>query len=275
MMLTVADANDSQGTSQPCRLPEPIDGEIVESTLAPASTPARGTSESGGSATGPGTSSDDDFRQYQQFLEFQKFQEWKRQQGESESGERAQPRTGQAWWKWVRWTLGFKFVRRLLTLFFVLLLIWFGIHYYFSDNSSEDNNGAGVPGNQNPRQAPVTATTPQDAIVAIYGYLAYKPDVTCKLLSDSAKADFARDFAAPNCDAAAQKLHTQVSKQSAYANPSLIDGVTVKGADAEVSSCKSAVDGGPRLGTFFLKRNEKMAWTIEGHQNEPADCVTG
>lgn len=270
MMLTVGDANDSHGTKQPQRLPEPIDAEIVDEKPPVGDTPP-----AAGASSAP---SEEELRQYQQFLEFQKFQEWKRQQGGDIPADIPSGATAQPWWKKALRLLRFKFVRRLLYVFLTILLIWAGIHYYFGDNHTEDNNGAGVPGRENPKQAPVTSATPQDAATAVYSYIALSntPETpTCDLFSESARAEFARNWGAPDCATAARKIHSELKNPTAYASPTLIDAVTLRGKEAEVSSCKGQVEGGPRLGTFLLRQDQKGGWMIEGHQNESPDCVTG
>lgn len=272
MMLVVADSNDPQRTRQPAQqpdqnAPEPIDAEIVDEQ------PAAGTQESRRS----GPRDDEEFQQYQQFLEFQKFQEWKRQQGDDVPGSSGPDRP---WWKKALRLLGrFKLLRRLVYVFVALLLLWGYIVYNYSDSGGDEGgpSGGGVPGNENPKQAPVLSTDPKQAVVAIYTYQADTPDVTCELFSEAGKAQFARDNGAPDCPAAAQKLHAQVTNPTTYANPKFGENAVSPPSNGmvDVSSCQILVDGGPRLGTFVLKQNVKGGWVIDGHQNEPADCVTG
>ncbi len=278
-MVIVADPNDAHRdhrspdpTSAPetPRAPEVVDAEVVED--APQSQPS-----------GSAQSQDDEaFRQYQQFLEFQKFQEWQRQQGDppgqgpqsqgTPSGTEyfvATTTTGAPWWKRLLRLLRFKFVRRVLYVLLALLLIPLAIDHWFSSGERDSSAPIGTPGNQDPGLSPAAPTVPQDIISNVHNMLAYAPGPTCGLFTESGAKAFAAAHQAPDCVAAAEKLHSQVTVPTRYAVPGISeDTIEIADDDARASSCTLTVEGGPRLGTFGLHRQPNGGWLIDSYLPE-------
>ncbi len=271
--------------------PEIIDAEIVDETSAPGRAgngrtrphpddrpgSTRGDEpRSEGPVQGERDSDDESFRQYQQFLEFQKFQEWQRRHGDTAPppGVPWGPPPRRPWWKRALRLLRFKLVRRVLYVVLLLLLLNAGLNYYFGDGGQPDGGSGGGPTSGqggDPGSRPVLQTNPRAAVIAVYDFVATKPDTVCVLFTPSARAQFARHHGAPDCSAAARELHARVTDPMAYKSPEFGQGaVRLVGTDAEVSSCALQVRGGPRLGRFGLERRPGGGWIITGHAKEPA-----
>lgn len=171
-------------------------------------------------------------------------------------------------------SLGKRLLRTLLTAVVVLLLGVLGFWYFFLYHPEPDRpSGAGPQGG-----TPILPTTPKESVRAVYHYVAAKqPAVACALFSKEGAQRFAADLGEPTCAAAVQHASTQVQDKSSYGDPKFRDDAAViSDASASVSSCAmSWSGGGPRLGSFILQRQQNGGWIISGHQNDPADCVTG
>ena len=274
----VAEPNESQSTSrtsgEPARAesagePEVVDAEVVEETT---SGPQADQAQAGRASAGP--RDDAEFRQYQQFLEFQKFQEWQRQQGGTgapdgtgapggPTGTAPRSRKRRLWY-YTRRALSFKPVRRLLYVVLLLLIILWAINHTFGSSENSSSN-TGTPGNQDPGLSPALSSNPQMASVALYHYLASSsPETACHLISQPGQVAFAGAHGAPDCAAAAQRLHAQVTDPSSYGNPGFgQDAVQQVNDQAVVDSCKLNVQGGPRLGKIRLQRQYNGGWLID------------
>jgi hypothetical protein len=272
MMFDVAEPNESQSTSRKAgetartdtagtgsaQDPEIIDAEVVEEYTRPAGTGSRDARSSG----------PEDDEEYQQFLEFQKFQEWKRQHdggAGTAPGPTAEPeRRSRRWWYYTRKILGFKPVRRLLYLIIVVLLILWAIDSNFS-SGNDSSSHAPAPGNQDPGISPARSADPKLASVALYHYLASSsPETACKLFSTPGQQAFAGAIGAPDCPAAAQRVHSQVTNPTTYGNPGFAENsMQVVGDQALIDSCTMTVDGGPKLGKFRLARQYNGGWLID------------
>lgn len=171
-------------------------------------------------------------------------------------------------------SLGKRLLRTVLTTVAVLLLGVLGFWYFFLYHPEPDRpSGAGPEVG-----TPILPTTPKDSIRAVYHYVAAnQPSVACALFSAQGAQQFAADLKEPSCAAAVQHAATQVQNSGSYGDPKFADdSAVVSDATASVSSCSMSWSGaGPKLGAFTLQRQQNGGWIISGHQNEPADCVTG
>lgn len=272
MMIGVAEPNESQSTSRntgetaradSARQPDVVDADIVEEISSTGDTGGRPREEP--SATGP--RDDEEYRQYQQFLEFQKFQEWQRQQGGGTApgpAPKAPERSGRRWWYYAGKLLSFKPVRRLLYLVIAALFVLWAINSTFS-SGDDSSSHAPAPGNQDPGISPARSADPKQASIALYHYLASSsPETACKLFSQTGQQAFAGAIGAPDCGAAAQRVHAQVSNPTRYGNPDFGEStMKVVGDQALIDSCTMTVDGGPRLGKFRLARQYNGGWLID------------
>ncbi|WP_310273970.1 hypothetical protein [Haloactinomyces albus] len=279
----MADPNDSpdehaQHAPSPNSPPEPALPEIVEAE--PVDEPQRTTTSEHQDTLPPHPQNDEAFRQYQQFLEFQRFQEWQRLHG---SGAGTTPPPGppnntaaspkRPLWKKALRLLRFKPVRRLLYLLLAFLLLPVALDHYFGNDSGSGSGG--TPGAAEQGARPILQTSPKAAVITVYDFVATKPDTVCSLFTPPASSRFAAAHGAPNCPTAAQQLSNRVTSPHEYKNPDFGEGaVKVGGADASVSSCLLDVRGGPRLGTFGLKRKSNGGWIIDGYERQPS-CTGG
>lgn len=165
-------------------------------------------------------------------------------------------------------------IRTVLTTVVVLLLGVLAVWYFFLWHPEPDRpSGAGPTAG-----TPILPTTPKDTVRAVYHYLAAKqPPVACALFDPAGAAQFAGDFKAKDCESAMRDLAAKVTDPASYGNPKFTEDALISDASASVSSCTITWPGaaGPKLGAFSLTRQQNGGWIISGHQNEPADCVTG
>lgn len=254
---------------------EIVEAEVVEEvSTTPAPTASTPSASAPGESTPPGSQNDAEFQQYQQFLEFQKFQEWQRQQGGSTADGPPSPvRPGRRpWWHHILRTLRFKFVRRLLylVLIFILIIILFNMALNYIFGGSDDTEShTGTPGNLDPGISPVLPSQPNEAMIGLYSTLANDPDLTCEAFDQPSSTAFARGNGASDCGSAAQQIHSRITAPSDYANPEFgEDAIVQLPTQATVSSCKTNVQGGPRLGKFRLQKQPNGGWLIDGYAPE-------
>lgn len=160
----------------------------------------------------------------------------------------------------LRWAVG------LLVL--ILVAVWGVpalIQHYFGSGVSAHTNGAGKPTSiGSSGQLP---TAPYDAIAAVYLLPAQGSPAsrTCLLFSPAAAKSFTQAFGATSCEAAVGKITAQITDRNAYSDPDMSMLPTPAGNTVTVSSCQFTVIGGPRLGTFTVRRQED-GWLITGYQ---------
>jgi hypothetical protein len=283
IMWDVADPNESHSNHQDngddarpveaAEASEIVEAVVVETTREPTATTEPDAT--------PNPQDDEAFRQYQQFLEFQKFQEWQRQQGTYGSTAPTATRANRPWWKHLLGLLRFKFVRRLLYLLLAVVLILMAINHFFGSGGHSD--GGGTPSGNAPGTNPhpgwsAGSSDPGAAVIGVYNYIAYTPDVACSLFTDSGKAAFAAASGAPDCTSAARQLHAQVANPVTYSDPQLDQNAVPKSKlqpDLSVTSCQIQVTDGPPLGDFHLHRQPDGGWMIDGYQKQTPHCPAG
>lgn len=183
------------------------------------------------------------------------------------------------WWR--------KLLRSRLVRWPILLLILAAIgiwgvpalvnHYIGGSAAPAGNGGLPVPKGQ----SPVLYTSANASVQGLYIEIAEAtgqpgdrhPGSACLRFSDSAAAAFARQFGAPNCQAAITTLHGQLTDQQAYeaTDLSALPEATTTQQAITISSCQYQVTGGPALGTFLLTRQQSAGWLITGY-TPPAAC---
>jgi hypothetical protein len=116
--------------------------------------------------------------------------------------------------------------------------------------------------------------SPNDAVSDVYLFAASnQPANACFLFDDATKRLFAAAFGATSCEAAISSITKQVTDANAYAVPDLTLLPSAQGNQASmtISSCRFAVSGGPRLGTFILTKVADGGWEITGYE-PPQAC---
>lgn len=272
-MAGVADPNDSprqdpahdRSPAETSATPEIIDAEVVGEHRRPDPLPQ----------DAPPHHDDAEYHQYQQFLEFQKFREWQRLHGTDGTDSPPPNGTGTATppkrpkWKRAVGLLRFKLVRRLLYLVLALLLLNVALDHYFGTDDS-GLTGDSTPSDLGGGPSPILQTDPRAAIITFYDFVATKPETACLLMTEPARARFASNYGAPDCDTAVDRLNRQVTNPMVYKSPEFGSGaLQLAGPEAKVSSCALNVQGGPRLGAFGLQL-EPEGWIIDGHKPQPA-----
>ena len=118
--------------------------------------------------------------------------------------------------------------------------------------------------------------SPNDTVSDLYLFIAgnHAPQA-CFLFDNDTKTRFAQQFHAATCEAAVATLNKQVTNAGSYGYPdlSLLPSAAANQTGITISSCKFAVSGGPRLGTFTLTKHTDGGWEITGYEAQQA-CPT-
>lgn len=202
------------------------------------------------------------FEQYQQFQQFLKFQE--AQGGALVPAAPSPPKPPR--WKKILFSKGFR--KLAMAAAVIIALIWAYNHYFGPPPDDGKVTGGGGPGTG--EEEGRRAENPNAGIQAVYSYIATgQSKYLCEgFFAPTGRSDFAKDFDAPDCPAAAAKLAGNV--HSAVPNP-LVKWTNKN--EVTVSSCKDlSLDPDTKpLGKFtFTKRPN--GWTITRHEPEPDPC---
>lgn len=219
------------------------------------------------------------FERFKRYQEFQRFQKWEQESGEAPQRKGRPPHpTGRRplWLLLVDNWLVRKIVGVLIWLLALALVGYALLTYLFPEKDTtigpDGRQTIGGPNESNR----VLPQSPKEAVIAVYSRTAVNQGRSvCVLFSAPAAQAFATNLGAPNCEQAVSSTAGKVTNPATYANPKFPEeSVTLAGDQADIRSCSMTINGGPRLGVFHL-REQAGGWLIVGHDNQPADCVSG
>lgn len=173
-----------------------------------------------------------------------------------------------------------KWLHRLVVLAILLTLgPWIVSSLIGSDDKAQEDAKTARPGTRVEKNT--REKTPQDAVTFVYDEAAYLMDYPdpraaaakpCgRAFYPQGAAEFARVLGQPTCEQALISMAKQVTDPDRYELPS-IPGVYGQLREVRLGACQITVAGGPPMGEFDLKKDERGNWAISGFRKDERKC---